>query len=323
MATLKDVAKEAGVGLGTASRALSGIGSISSKSYDKVMAAAKKLDFVPNQVARNLKKQTTGCVALAIPVIFHPFFSKLAFCCENQLYKYGYRLIIVNSQDDKKKETTVFDMIKQQRVDGIIICTHYTYEGIDPTLPIVTIDGQIHRSFPCVTCDNYNASYNAVKRLYDSGARKIGCVSGTTESFSETSYRFQAYCDCIEKLGLEQRLIKTNFKHGVEGKIVADFLEAFPDVDAVFAASDVLALILCGELKKLGRRVPEDVQVIGFDGVVDSSITAINLSTIVQNVEQMAKIAVDLLLDRINGVQTPERIQVEAAFKLGDTTLGG
>lgn len=83
-------------------------------------------------------------------------------------------------------------------------------------MPIVTMDGRMDMHLPCVTSDNYHASYNAVRWLYDHGARKIGCVCGTTETFSETSYRYQAYSDCVKELGLEERLYKTNFKHGEE-----------------------------------------------------------------------------------------------------------
>ena len=83
-------------------------------------------------------------------------------------------------------------------------------------MPIVTMDGRMDMHLPCVTSDNYRESYNAVRWLYDHGARKNGCVCGTTETFSETSYRYQAYSDCVKELGLEERLYKTNFKHGEE-----------------------------------------------------------------------------------------------------------
>lgn len=320
MATIKDVAREAGVGLGTASRALNGTGSVSEKSMERVMAAARKLDFVPNQMARNLKKQTTGCVALIIPTISHSFFSQFAFYCEDELYKRGYRLIIINSQDDRQKEISMLEMIKQQRVDGIIVSTHYAYDGIDPALPIVTIDGSLGEKLPCVTSDNYQASYRAVRWLYDHGARRIGCICGTTEAFSETSYRYQAYLDCIGDLGLEKRLYKTNFKHGKEEEIVGRFFARYPDVDAVFASSDVLALIAYNHVRKAGRRVPEDIQIVGFDGIMDPALIDLELTTVRQNIEEMARLAVDLVIKRINGESISERVEVATAFVVGNTT---
>lgn len=320
MATIKDVARAAGVGLGTASRALNGTGSVSEKSRQKVLRAAESLNFVPNQTARNLKSQSTGCVALIIPTIFHTFFSKFAFHCEDELYKRGYRMIIISSQDDKRKEVAMLEMIKEQRVDGIIFSTHYLHSGVDQNLPIVTVDGRIG-AFTCVTSDNYNASYNAVRRLWESGARKIGCICGTTEAFSETSYRHKAYSDCVKALGLEERLYKTNFKHGQEEQAVEKFLEEYPDTDAVFASSDMLALITCNCIKKAGRRVPEDVQVIGFDGITFPGLADVKLTTVRQNIEEMAKIAVDAVIKKFNGEKVPERVEVATEFISGNTTV--
>jgi LacI family transcriptional regulator len=321
MATIKDVAREAGVGLGTASRALNETGSVSPESRKRVLAAAKKLKFVPNQMARNMRKQSTGCVALIIPTIFHTFFSKFAFYCEAELFKLGYRMIVVSSQDDKHKEEAMLDMIKQQRVDGVIFSTHYAHEDIDPALPIVTIDGHLGNAFSCVTSNNYQASYDVIRRLYDRGARRIGCICGTTEAFSETSFRYRAYSDCVRDLNLPERLYKTNFKHGQETEVVAGFLAAYPDADAIFTSSDTLAIVAYNRLKDAGKRVPQDVQIVGFDGILDSVYTNLQLTTVRQDIEKMAKIAVEVVIQKIGGQKTPERIEVETTFVVGDTTL--
>lgn len=321
MATIKDVAREAGVGLGTASRALNGSGSVSIKSRDRVLEAAKKLNFVPNQMARNMRKQSTGCVALIIPTIYHTFFSKFAFYCEAELYKLGYRMIVVSSQDNIQKELSMLDMIKQQRVDAIIFSTHYVHEDIDPQLPIVTIDGHLGSTFSCVTSNNYRASYDAVKWLYSRGARRIGCICGTTEAFSETSYRYQAYLDCVRDLGLTERLYKTNFQHGQESEVVKSFLSSYSDVDAIFTSSDTLAIVACNELKSLGKDVPNEVQIVGFDGILDTVYTNLQLTTVRQDIEKMAKLAVDSVIKKINGEATPERIEVETTFIVGETTV--
>lgn len=321
MATIIDVAREAGVGVGTASRALSGTGSVSAKSREKVLEAAKRLNFVPNQMARNMRIQSTGCVALIIPTIFHTFFSKFAFYCEAELYKLGYRMIVVSSQDNREKEVSMLDMIKQQRVDGIIFSTHYNHENIDPSLPIVTIDRHLGSAFSCVTSDNYRASYNVVRWLYEHGARRIGCICGTTEAFSETSYRYRAYSDCMKELGLKERLYKTNFKHGQENEVVNNFLTSFADADAIFTSSDVLAVAAYNKLKALGKRIPDDVQIVGFDGILNSVYTNLQLTTVRQDIEKMAKIAVDLVIKKFNGETIPERIEVESKFIIGDTTV--
>lgn len=320
MITIKDVAREAGVGLGTASRALSGTGPISLKSKQKVLAAAEKLGFSLNQSARNLRKRTTNVVALIIPTIDHIFFSRFALYCEKALYRNGYNMMVVNSQDDKNRETAMLEMIRQRKVDGIIFSTHYKHGGVDARLPIVTIDGHLGNEFPCVTSDNYKASYDAVKRLYDLGARRIGCVSGVTEAISETSYRYQAYSDCIRDLGLRERLFKSRFRHGEENEVAESFLKAYPEADAVFATSDMLALAVYNRITKRGKRVPEDIQIIGFDGIIGQSYSGAEFTVVRQDVEKMAEIAVGSVIKRINGEDSPSRVEVPTEFICGGTT---
>lgn len=320
MATIKDVAREAGVGLGTASRALSGTGSVSPQTKSRVFEAAKKLGFSLNQSARNLRKQTTGIIALIIPTVDHIFFSRFAFYCEKFLDKRGYHMMVVNSQDNIQKETRMLEMILEKKVDGIIFSTHYKHPNVDPNLPIVTIDGHMGNSFPCVTSDNYNASYGAVERLYKSGAKKIGCVSGVTEAISETSQRYVAYSDCIKKLGLEERLLKSRFKHGEESEVTEKFLNSFPDVDAVFATSDMLAIAVYNSLAKRGKKVPADVQIVGFDGIISPAYSYTGFTVVRQNIEKMAEIAVDSVIKRINGEETPKRVEVPTEFVEGGTT---
>ena len=194
MATIKDVAQEAGVGIGTASRALSGGGSVKPETKQRIEEAAKKLGFVPNQQARNLKKQSTGCIAVLCPTIFHPFFAKMAFYIEDEIYAKGDRMVVVSSQDNLQKEKTILEMIEQKRVDGIVFITHYDHSDIDPALPIVSIDRHFGAGVPYVTSNNYQISREAVEKLIASGSKKVGCVCGVTAVESETKYRYEQKC---------------------------------------------------------------------------------------------------------------------------------
>lgn len=207
MATIKDVAKAAGVGVGTASVPSTETVPSVSPPKKKVEETAKSLGFVPNQLARNFKKQSTGCVAIIVPTVFHPFFAKMVLYCESELYKVGYRLIVVSSQDDKNKEARMLEMIRQQRVDGIIFITHYDHGNIDPDLPIVSVDRHVGAGFPYVTSDNYAMSRRAVELLREKGARNIGCVCGATVVESETKYRYTAYLDAMRDCGAEPHLL--------------------------------------------------------------------------------------------------------------------
>ncbi len=320
MVTIKDVAKAAGVGLGTASRALTGNGSVRSDTKKKVAAAAEKLGFVPNQLARNFKMRSTMCIAIIIPTVFHPFFAKVVYHCEVELYKLGYRLIVVNSQDDVGKETRMLNMIKQQRVDGIIFITHYEHDNIDPTLPIVSIDRHVGSGFPYVTSNNYEASREAVKYLIDSGAKKIGCVCGATAVISGTRHRYEAYIDVMNEYARPVWLLKPLFKHGQEMEVMREYFARYPETDALFTGSDMLASAAYHVARERGLRVPQDMQIIGYDGVLDAWETHPKLTTVHQNVSEMVKAIVGLLMKRIRGEETPQRVEIPAMLVKGDTT---
>ena len=320
MATIKDVARVAGVGVGTASRALSGNGSVSAETKVKVEEAAKSLGFVLNQVARNLKKQSTGCVAIIIPTVVHPFFAKMVFYCESELYNYDYRLIVVNSQDDKNKETHMLEMIRQQRVDGIIFITHYDHGDISSDLPIISVDRHIGAGLPYVTSDNYAMSKKAVEELLRKGAKNIGCVCGATAVESETKYRYLAYTDVMKAHNLPVRLMLKQFKHGQEMQVLREYFKEYPETDGIFTGSDMLASAAYHVAGQIGLRVPEDLQIIGFDGVLDAWESHPRLTTVQQDLPRMAKEAVELLLRRIRRKNVPGRVEVPARLVIGETT---
>ena len=320
MATIKDVAIEAGVGVGTASRALSGGGSVKPETKKRIEDAAKRLGFVPNQQARNLKKQSTGCIAVLCPTIYHPFFAKMALYIENEIYALGDRMVVVSSQDNLEKEKTILEMIEEKRVDGIVFITHYDHGDIDPTLPIVSLDRHFGAGIPYVTSNNYEISREAVERLIASGSKKVGCVCGVTVVESETKYRYEAYLDTMTAHSLPARLLKKQFRHGEEMAVMREFFEAYPDVDGIFAGSDMLANAAYHVAAERGKRVPEDLQIIGFDGVLDAWRGHPKLTTVEQDIPALAREAVGLLMKRIRHEEVPARVEVPARIVEGETT---
>lgn len=320
MATIKDVAKAAGVGVGTASRALSGNGSISQETKVRIEDAAKRLGYVSNQIARNLKKQSTGCVAIIIPTIFHPFFAKMALYCEQELYNVGYRMIVVNSQDDIEKEKSMLKMIHQQRVDGIIFITHYDHGELDSSLPIVSVDRHLGASCPYVTSNNYEMSLKAIDLLWEKGARNIGCVCGETTVESETRQRYLAYIDAMEKRNCPVMLLKKQFKHGQEMSVISEYFSMYPQTDGLFTGSDMLASAAYHVANQRGISVPSQLQIVGYDGILDAWESHPRLTTIRQNIPLMAKQVVELLCKRMSGQAVPPRVEVRADIVEGETT---
>ena len=320
MATIKDVAKEAGVGVGTASRALSGNGSVSDSARKRIDAAVKKLNFVPNQSARNLKNQSCATIAISVPTIRHPFFAKIIYYAEEYLSRKGVRMLVVNSQDKKSKETEMLEMIRQARVDGIIFITHHVHENIDEGLPIVSVDRHIGGSVPFVTSNNSDASREAVEYLLSRGVKKIGCVCGKTQVESEVRLRYKAYEDCMRERGLPSRLFVADFKHGDEMDVMREYLRNNPDIDGLFTGSDILANAAYYNAFLLGKRVPEDLQIVGFDGVMDEWCPHPKLTTVRQDIEALASAAVDVLFARVQGKEYAQKTVINADLTIGETT---
>ena len=173
MATMKDVAKKAGVGLGTVSRVINNHPSVKDATRVKVQKAIKELDYSPNIIARNLKVSQSETIALIIPTIWHPFFSEFAYYVEENVSKRGFKLVLCNSDKNYQKEVEYLEMLKQNKVAGIIAITYNDIDNyVSSNLPIVSVDRHFSEDVVYVTSDNYNGGKMAVNKLIENGCKK-------------------------------------------------------------------------------------------------------------------------------------------------------
>ena len=154
MANMKDVARLAGVGMGTVSRVLNESGYVSASVRKRVRSAMEQLNYTPNCTAQTLKGGKNKIIGLFVPTVSHPFFSAIAGEIETCLDRRGYKLLLVCSQNSAEKESGVIRLIASGRVDGAIFITHYRHNDILPDYPIVTLDRHLGENVPCVTSDN-------------------------------------------------------------------------------------------------------------------------------------------------------------------------
>ena len=170
MATMKDVAALAKVGVGTVSRVLNSSGSVKESTRRKVEAAMKELNYIPNAYARGLKMNKTNTVALIIPTIWHPFFSEFAYYVESNLAEHKYKMLLCNSDVSSDKELEYIQMVQENKVDGIIGITYSDLDNfVSSHLPFVTIDRHFKEETVCVTSDNFHAGQLAVEKLVEKG----------------------------------------------------------------------------------------------------------------------------------------------------------
>ena len=318
--TIKDVAKLAGVGVGTASRVINGEKSVIESKRKKVKDAMKQLNYSPNRMASRLRRNKTGIIALLVPVVDHPFFAKLAYYVEDEADRFGYSVILVSSQQRVDKEREIAERIHRREVDGAVFVTHYEHEEkILKDCPIVSIDRSFGGNTPFVTSNNYDATKEAIKYMKERGCKRIGFLGSKPLVKSEVAERARAYLDTVKELGIEPRIVNEVMEHGGEKSIATSFIENFGDADGVFVSGYTLSQVLYETALERGKNIPEDLQIVSYDGEFKQWGDAL-LTSVEQPIEEMAREVVRLLIKKIHGEQTATKTVLKTRFVLGKTT---
>ena len=321
MGTMKDVAALANVGVGTVSRVLNSSGSVKESTRRKVEAAMKELNYIPNAYARGLKMNKTNTVALIIPTIWHPFFSEFAYYVESNLAEHKYKMLLCNSDVSSDKELEYIQMVQENKVDGIIGITYSDLDNfVSSHLPFVTIDRHFKEETVCVTSDNFHAGQLAVEKLIEKGCKKLGYVGTHSRFPSETTKRRDGFEAQAEQMGVAYAIYDGEDPVMEFKQEIRTFFEKNPDVDGVFAHTDFIALDILEVLDELKRKVPEEVQIIGCDGIKMEAGRKQFLSTIRQPVDLMAKAAVEKIIQVIDGEPVKTKITLPVHYLEGSTT---
>lgn len=306
MATLKDVAKETGLTVTTVSRVLNNRGYISEETRQKVTEAMKKLNYSPNEVARSLSKKTTNTIGVIVPHIRHPYFSEMISHIENVASKRGYKIILCNSQDKDNKEREYIEMCRSNRVAGIILCSGgVSVEEFDEiNIPIITFERFIETGTAAVVCDNLQGGKIATQHLIDCGCKRLLHVSGVNENAMPADDRANGFIEVCEKSGIEHKEIATmqyQYNNLEYHELLKRAICENQDVDGIFASSDLIAAQVIQVCAKYGKRIPQDIKLVGFDDVNIASITTPTITTIHQPMSEMAELSVDMLIAAAEG----------------------
>ncbi|WP_321381885.1 LacI family DNA-binding transcriptional regulator [Trichococcus shcherbakoviae] len=321
MGTMKDVAALAKVGVGTVSRVLNNSGAVKESTRRKVEAAMKELNYIPNAYARGLKMNKTNTVALIIPTIWHPFFSEFAYYVERNLSEHKYKMLLCNSDVNNDKELEYIQMVQENKVDGIIGITYSDLDNfVSSHLPFVTIDRHFKEETVCVTSDNFHAGQLAVEKLVEKGCQKLGYIGTHSRFPTETTKRRSGFVEQAELMEIPYAIYDGEDPVVEFKQEIRTFLEENPDVDGVFAHTDFIALDILEILDEMDRKVPEEVQIIGCDGIKMEAGRKQILSTIRQPVDLMAKAAVEKIIQVIDGEPVKTKITLPVHYIEGPTT---
>lgn len=320
--TMKDVAREAGVALGTVSKVINGI-SVGESYRLRVENAIEKLGYRVNSYARGLKTNHTNCVALLMPSLYHPFFAILTDELTACLMRHGYRSMLMITNYDPEAEKKGLILGHENKVDGVIALTYSPDLKPDDATPMVTIDRHCGDSISCVSSDNYRGGEMAAEKLAELGGKRLlfmGMTSGIPGEVDKRGEGFEAACRRLhvehEQIILHDADTEAPFytflqEHLREGRL---------DFDGIFCNTDRLACRVRAFLTEQGVSIPQEVQLIGYDGITDYATGRYVCSTIVQPIAQMAETAVRLLLEE-GGRSSPLNICLPVQYAWGGTTL--
>ena len=308
MANMNDVAKKAGVSRGTVSNYINNV-KIKESSKQKIEEAIKELGYIPNIAARELKTNKASNVVFILPTVWNPFFSELTYYLQLELKKIGKKMLLCNSHDDYLTEIEYIEMAKQNKVYGII---SVSYSNILPylikNLPYVAIERYYNESIPYVTSDNINGGKLAVKELYKRKCNNLLHITREIEynkALNDIKFCFETAC---KDLNLNYTIFSSNCKSSEFRKEVDKFIKESYNTnikfDGIFCATDRYAEYVVEILEEMRIKIPQDVQIIGFDGAKSYPNEHLKISTIKQDIEKLAIEAVNTLQSVVNKSDT-------------------
>ena len=318
MTTIRDVARIAGVGIGTVSRVLNNSPEVKPVTREKVLAAVAALNFKPHPLARSMISKRTGAIGVLVPFFTRPFFIEVVRGVERILSSLEREIVLYNVANNSQRDAYFAHLPMLHKVDGLLIVSIPLGDSVaqrlnEAGLPVVLVDAY-HPLLTSLVVENVEGAYSAVKRLIERGHRRIGFINGIKEGnfkFNQANDRLIGLHRALGEAGMlfEPELVVTTEWDQHKGKEAAlRLLAQEPRPTALFAASDLLAIGALEAARDLHLSVPDDLSIIGFDDIEIAKM--LELSTVHQPMQQMGEQGIHKLLEHINNPQKePELIR--------------
>lgn len=325
-----DIAREAGVSITTVSRVINNKQNISDKTRLKVEAVLRKHNYTPNAFARGLMSSSIMAVGVITVDIRKPNYAQTAFSIEQDLSKLGYHVILCNTGGKTIESINYFKMLVEKKVDGIILIgsifndqqvRHYIDKYVK-NIPIVMVNGRLDvRNCYSVLVDDSYGIFRCAEHLYEKNHTRIVYVKDLCTYSAEQ--KKQGFIAAMAQYGLpvdESSIVTT--EHGLEGGRMAieKLLAAGKEFSAIIFGEDITAVGGIKKLRELGRRVPEDVAVTGFDNSILAQCCEPELTSVDNKVETVSSLSVKLLADLIEGKDVSSSIMIRPDLIIRQST---
>ncbi|MDA0120326.1 substrate-binding domain-containing protein [Vibrio sp. T11.5] len=321
MATMKDIARLAGVSTSTVSHVINQSRYVSEEISERVNKAAQELNYTPSALARSLKINRTNTIGMLVTTSTNPFFGEVVKGVERSCYQQGYNLILCNTEGDNERMRESINTLLQKRVDGLILmCSSLEGERIDvfekyPDIPVVVMDwGPMLFTSDKIQDNSLRGGYMAAKHLIESGHTEIGCITGPLAKH-QAQMRYEGYKRALIEAGLEFNpnwIIESDFEceGGYEALNKMHAKGSLPS--SIFVCNDMMSMGVINAAHEKGIRVPEELSIIGYDDIHISKFMTPALTTIHQPKYRLGKAAVEAVLKKLEGGETePQVVQLE------------
>ncbi|EHH1047581.1 TPA: substrate-binding domain-containing protein [Vibrio parahaemolyticus] len=310
MATMKDIAKLAGVSTSTVSHVINKTRFVSEEISERVNNAAKELNYyAPSALARSLKVNRTKTIGMLVTTSTNPFFGEVVKGVERSCYHKGYSLILCNTEGDNERMRQSINTLLQKRVDGLILmCSSLEGERIDvferyPDIPVVVMDwGPMLFTSDKIQDNSLRGGYLAVKYLIDCGHTEIGCITGPLIKH-QAQMRYEGYKRAMNEAGLEFNanwIIESDFECEGGYQAFKKMAERGTLPSSIFVSNDMMAMGVINAANELSIKVPDDLSIIGYDDIHIAKFMSPSLTTIHQPKYRLGQAAVETLVRRLD-----------------------
>lgn len=325
MATIKEVAKRAGVSVGTASNVISGTARVSKARAARVLAAVQELDYHPNEVARSLKVKQTKLLGMVLPDITNPFFPEIIRGAEDAALERGYLLLAANTDEQAEREKRLIKALRARRVDGILLAASASKDEahiknvIAAGVPVVCLDRAVPDiPLDAVMVDNVRGSQECVRHLIRAGHKKIAIITGSLE-LQIGQERLAGYTAALRESGIKgspSLILEGDFREEAGYRLGKELLLRQDRPTAIFTCNGVMTLGLLAALDELGVRCPGDIALATFDDLPLVRSFHPHLTAVAQPGHEMGFRGAHLLIDRVEGRLTGKPVIVRLAPEL-------
>lgn len=328
--TIKDVALAANVSITTVSHVINNTRFVDPSTRERVVQAMEKLGYHPNFLARSLRKGFSKTIGLIVPDAANLFFAEVARKIEDYGYQQGYSVILGNSDNNPEKEAHYITTLLAKRVDGVIFISsggeaRELSRFVEAQVPVVVADRDVPLELAdIVLIDNEQAGYDATRHLISLGYQRIACITGPS-NLSPSMQRQEGFYRAMREAGLAanpEQITAADFQFAGGEQAMKHLLKSAPRPDAVFAFNDMMAIGAMSVVRKAGLSTPGDVAIVGFDDIELALAVTPSLTTIAQPIDEIARQATTLLIQRMVGNRKAEnqRVILPAALIVREST---